>query len=51
MVTSLGLSFRTLGKLFVQELSNASVFETRGIFIFYKGCLIDRNSESIFRYE
>ena len=43
MVTSLG--FWMLGKLFVQELSYASVYETERV------VLIDWNSESIFRYE
>ena len=38
MVTSLGLGFGMLEKLFVQELSNASVYETRRILISHKGC-------------
>ena len=45
MVTSLGLGFWMLGKLFVQELSYASAYETERV------VLIDWNSESIFRYE
>ena len=53
MVTSLGLGFGMLGKLFVQKLSNASVYEptVEGYSFLIRVVLIDWNSESIFRYE